>query len=232
MSMPRILIVDDDREVRALLAEILAAEGLDDVVEAEDGQAGLELATAAAPMAVILDLGLPKLDGMEVLRRIRAFAPELPVIVLTSSADVRAAVEAMRLGAYDYVTKPFRNDELILHVRQALERRALCDEIHSLKDRLANLITPGHRAGLDAGERAGAGAAPGVPRPVPVTLREARDRGAAEAEQRAIRWALEAARGNKSEAARLLKTDYKTLHVKVRQYGIRAGDFRSLAPPP
>ena len=437
-----------------------------EVIEAEDGQVALERVRADSPTVMILDINMPRVDGMEVLLRVKEFAPQLPVIMLTAAGDVRTAVEAMRLGAYDYLTKPFDVDELVLHVRRALERQGLLAEIDALKSQLegggplrelmgssaeiqevikhirqvatssftvlvqgetgtgkelvaraihreslrrekpfiavdcgaipetlieselfgyekgaftgadrrkeghfllarggtlfldeivniplttqakllrvlqerhvwplgakapsavdvriiaacnvpldaevragrfrqdlyyrlneftitapplrarrddililaqrfleeasmdlkrpvrglspdaadllvryswpgnvrelrnvvrraallsSDIITPEHLAGFDEGagqpeaaDRAGSQSAP-------ITLREARDRGVAEAEQRAIRWALEVARGNKSEAARLLKTDYKTLHTKIKQYGIRPGDSR------
>ena len=134
---PRILIVDDDADVREVVSEVLLRDGLE-VVQAEDGRTGLERARADLPTAVVLDISMPNMDGLEVLRQLKTLAPQLPVIMLTSTDDIRVAVEAMQLGAYDYVTKPFELDELTLHVRRAVERQALLDEISSLRSELAH----------------------------------------------------------------------------------------------
>jgi DNA-binding NtrC family response regulator len=129
------MVVDDEVEVRRVLAELLAGEGLR-VVEAADGRAGLALALAEAPTVAILDIAMPEVDGLALLEKLRGLAPELPVIMLTGSDDARTAVEAMRLGAYDYLTKPFDHEELILHVRRALERQALRSEVSALRSQL------------------------------------------------------------------------------------------------
>ena len=133
--LPKVLIVDDQADLRSTVAEILMLQSLE-VIEAEDGQVALERVRADSPTVMILDINMPRVDGMEVLRRVSQFAPQLPVIMLTAAGDVRTAVEAMRLGAYDYLTKPFDADELVLHVRRALERQGLLAEIDALKSQL------------------------------------------------------------------------------------------------
>jgi len=135
--MLKVLIVDDEAGIRDTVAGLLAAEGLE-TIEAQDGEAALDLIERAAPDVVILDLGIPKLPGMEVLRRARGIAPDLSIIMLTGVDDVRTAVEAMQLGATDYLTKPFVPLDLTLRVRRALERRALLDEIHTLKSEITH----------------------------------------------------------------------------------------------
>ena len=134
--MAKILVVDDDADVRWLLSEILKADGLE-VLTAEDAAIGVERARQDAPSVILIDLKLPRLDGMEALKEIKAIDPQLPVIILTACGDIRTAVQAMRLGAYDYLTKPFDNDEIVLTVQRALEQRALLAEVEDLKSQLA-----------------------------------------------------------------------------------------------
>jgi len=133
--MARILVVDDEPDMRWLLTGVLQTEGFE-VVTAEDGQAALDRVSMDAFAAVILDLRMPRLDGIETLGKLRAIVPPVPVIMLTAYGDVPTAVQAMRLGAYDYLTKPFHNDEIVLTVRRALERQALLAEVEQLRNQL------------------------------------------------------------------------------------------------
>jgi len=135
-ASPRVLVVDDEADLRAVVADVLAAEPLR-VLQAPGGRRALELIATDPPTVMILDLKMPEVGGMEVLRQLQTLAPKLPVIVLTGVGDVRTAVAAMRLGAYDYVPKPFDPDELIQSVRRALERQALLAEVTMLRDELA-----------------------------------------------------------------------------------------------
>ena len=122
-SLPsRILVVDDEPAIRRFLRTSLGAQGYQ-VDEATDGQAALELLRRIPPDVLVLDLGLPDLDGFELLRRLRAGGSALPVIVLSSRADEKGKVEALDLGADDYVTKPFGIDELLARIRAALRHR-------------------------------------------------------------------------------------------------------------
>ncbi len=131
----RVLVVDDDEGARDALATLLAGEGYRAEV-AMDGAAALELVTERAPNIVITDLQMPGMDGMELLGRLRAENPHIPVIVVTASTDVTAAVRAMRSGAEDYLTKPIDFDALLLVVERALERRALQAETENLRRQL------------------------------------------------------------------------------------------------
>ncbi|MBI4591785.1 MAG: sigma-54-dependent Fis family transcriptional regulator [Candidatus Rokubacteria bacterium] len=121
--------------MRWLLSGILKAEGLE-VVTAEDGEIAVERVRKDAPAAIFLDLKLPKLGGMEALAQIKAIDPQVPVIILTAYGDIPTAVQAMRLGAYDYLTKPFHNDGIALTVRRALERQELLAQVESLRNQL------------------------------------------------------------------------------------------------
>jgi two-component system KDP operon response regulator KdpE len=120
----RVLVVDDEPAIRRFLRTSLRAEGYD-VVEAETGEAALAEIRRRVPDVVVLDLGLPGLDGLEVIRRVREPGSVVPIIVLTSRTDEAGKVEALDLGADDYVTKPFGVDELLARMRAALRHRLL-----------------------------------------------------------------------------------------------------------
>ena len=117
----RILVVDDEPPIRRLLRTGLGSQGFD-VVEAADGRAA-EDAVARNPDLVLLDLGLPDTQGRELLRGWRAAGRETPVIILSSRTDEAGIVEALELGADDYVTKPFGMKELVARIRAALRHR-------------------------------------------------------------------------------------------------------------
>ncbi|HUZ91969.1 MAG TPA: sigma-54 dependent transcriptional regulator [Methylocella sp.] len=117
-----VLLVDDDRDMRWAMRNILADAGLD-VAEADAGGVGLELAARRAPDAVLLDMRMPGLSGDEVLRRFQRMDPGLPVIVVTAHGTISGAVSAIRDGAFEYITKPFRNEQLVEAVRRAIARR-------------------------------------------------------------------------------------------------------------
>ena len=117
-----ILVVEDEPEIRRFLRTSLGAEGYR-VVEAESGTRGAIDASTHKPDLAIVDLGLPDLDGVEVIRRIRAWSP-MPIIVLSARAREQAKVEALDAGADDYVTKPFGVGELLARLRVALRHAA------------------------------------------------------------------------------------------------------------
>ncbi len=118
----RILVVDDEPAILRFLRTGLGAQGYN-VSEAQHGRGALEALRRSTIDLVVLDLGLPDLDGLEILRQMRAAGSVLPVIVLTSRDDERAKVEALDLGADDYVTKPFGIDELFARIRAAQRHR-------------------------------------------------------------------------------------------------------------
>jgi two-component system KDP operon response regulator KdpE len=117
----KILIVDDEPPIRKLLRMGLTSQGYE-VFEAPNGKVALEL-LAKKPALVILDLGLPDIDGLELLRRIRHAREDLPIVVLSSRGDEVGKVAALDLGADDYVTKPFGMDELLARMRAALRHQ-------------------------------------------------------------------------------------------------------------
>ncbi len=132
----RILVVDDEEMIRYLLENALARQGYM-VVCAGSGQAALKQLEGGTFDLVLTDLQMPEMDGLELLRRTRAAFPATDVIVLTGHATVETAVQAMKEGAYSYLTKPFNLDELLLTVRNCLQARRLRLE----KERLSELVS-------------------------------------------------------------------------------------------
>jgi two-component system KDP operon response regulator KdpE len=117
-----ILIVDDEPPIRRLLRTSLVSQGFQ-VSEAADGRDALAEAGRSRPDLVVLDLGLPDMDGTEVIRTLRDGGNAVPILVLSSRADEKGKVEALDLGADDYVTKPFGTAELFARIRAALRHR-------------------------------------------------------------------------------------------------------------
>ncbi|WP_220200420.1 sigma-54-dependent transcriptional regulator, partial [Ktedonospora formicarum] len=127
-----ILIVDDEPHLPHQFARYLRKHGYD-VYTASDGEAGLRELQKNTIDLVLLDLRLPRQSGLEVLKRIREIEPELPVVILTAYGNVQTAVEAMKLGASDYLLKGFDLEELLLVVKRALETSAMSRELRQLK---------------------------------------------------------------------------------------------------
>jgi DNA-binding response OmpR family regulator len=121
MPKPRVLVVEDDNDIADVLRRSLRLEGYD-VRVAEDGVVALDEAIVFEPDAVVLDLGLPRLDGVEVTRRIRAEG-DVPILILTARDGVDARVEGLDSGADDYLVKPFERQELLARIRALLRRR-------------------------------------------------------------------------------------------------------------
>ncbi|MCX6464494.1 MAG: response regulator transcription factor [Pseudonocardiales bacterium] len=119
--MARLLVVEDDAEIGELLRSSLALHG-HDVTLAADGRSALDGARTAAPDLVLLDLGLPDLDGLEVCRRLRLLQPDAVIVMLTARAQEMDVVVGLEVGADDYLTKPVRLAELVARVRAHLRR--------------------------------------------------------------------------------------------------------------
>jgi len=136
-AQPRLLIVDDSRFDREIARE--AVEGLGTVEQVGSAEAALERLRAGAVDLVLTDLHLPGLSGIDLLGRVRADHPATDVILMTAHASLDSAVQALRMGAADYLHKPVRPDELSLVVRRTLERRRLQQENVRLRDLLATV---------------------------------------------------------------------------------------------
>src|SRR3954470_22153323 len=126
--MPKILIVDDQRNMRTTLAMMLRGVGYE-VEEAADGEQGAASGATGAFDLVLTDLRMGQKDGIDVLRSIKEAQPLTEVIVMTAYGTIESAVEAMRLGAFDYIQKPFTEQELLVKVQKALENRRLAGEV-------------------------------------------------------------------------------------------------------
>jgi len=135
MNAARVLIVDDEKSMRDLLTITLEKAGYE-VTAADGGEAAIEAIRKESFDSIITDLRMPKVDGMQVLRAARDLSPDSAVIVVTAVASTETAVEAMKLGAYDYITKPFKLDEVDLIIRNGLERKRLRDENLYLRKQL------------------------------------------------------------------------------------------------
>jgi DNA-binding NtrC family response regulator len=157
----KLLIVDDDADIVTMLEDRLQASGYHTVV-ARDGPQALEQVEQESPHLVLLDLDLPKLSGLEVLKRLSQSKPaaEIPVVVMTAHGSIQAAVEAMKQGAYDFLTKPLAKDHLLIVIRKALERDSLQRQVACLRSevagRYASIVgdSPSIQAVVEAARRA------------------------------------------------------------------------------
>ena len=128
----RILIIDDEESIRDSCSQVLSKEGYA-TDKAEDGSVGLNKAKEMKPDLVLVDLKMPGISGMEVLESLKEIDPDIVSIVITGYATIESAVEAMKLGAYDYIPKPFTPNELRIITRRGLERRKLLLETATLR---------------------------------------------------------------------------------------------------
>jgi signal transduction histidine kinase len=140
-----ILVADDDPDIVQLLGDRLEALG-HQVTRVSDGEAALAALEQEIPQLVLLDIEMPKLNGIEVLKRIKKQWPQLPVVILTAHGSVSLAVEAMKMGAADFLTKPFEGKQLQTVITTALQRRTLHDDLTKLVGEIShdvkNLLMP------------------------------------------------------------------------------------------
>ena len=136
----RILVVDDELSVREFFEILLKKEGFD-VVSAKDGRDALQCLRDEEFDLVITDLNMKEIDGMSLLKESKKTQPEVPVIMVTAFATTDSAVEAMKAGAFDYLSKPFKIDEIKLTIDKALEKKKLTSENRALKSALQNKYT-------------------------------------------------------------------------------------------
>jgi two-component system nitrogen regulation response regulator NtrX len=128
LTKERILIVDDEKNIVTSLQEILIDEGYD-IVTAEDGLDALEMVQSEPPDLVLLDIWIPGMDGIEVLQAIKTYHPEIEVLVMSGHGTIDTAVKATKLGAYDFIEKPFSLNQLVLSVEKALKQKGKTDGI-------------------------------------------------------------------------------------------------------
>jgi DNA-binding NtrC family response regulator len=130
-----ILVVDDEEIMREILQTLLSREGYE-VRLAASGEEGLELARAIPFDAALVDIMMPGIDGIATLEELKRIDEDLAVVIITAYASVESAIAAMKTGAFDYVTKPFKNEQLLVAVRNAIERRRLVHENRSLRQNI------------------------------------------------------------------------------------------------
>jgi DNA-binding NtrC family response regulator len=153
--MSTVLVVDDKEMMRDSVGTTLQRAGLS-VITAPDGRAAIDLAARRRPDVVVTDLRMPGMTGMELIEQVRAIDEDLPVVMMTAYGAVDTAVEALKRGAFDYLTKPFEGDELVVAVKRAIEHRRLVRENAVLK-RCGSVAGPADlpeadgRPGLPAG---------------------------------------------------------------------------------
>ena len=136
--MPKILIIEDEAAIRRVLTKILSEESVTyQVEEAEDGVQGLEKIKNNDYDLVLCDIKMPKMDGVEVLDAIKKLKPEIPVVMISGHGDLETAVNTMRLGAFDYISKPPDLNRLLNTVRNALDRKQLVIENKILKKKVS-----------------------------------------------------------------------------------------------
>src|SRR5690349_16221893 len=136
-SNMRVLIVDDEEVLRDVLDAVLRREGFD-VVSASSGEEALSMLDGEDIDLIILDVMLPGISGIDTMRAIRISNPTLPVIIITAFSSIDGAIDAMKQGAFHYIPKPFKNEEVVLTVNKALEQRRLSNENERLKAELSD----------------------------------------------------------------------------------------------
>ncbi|RKY58888.1 MAG: sigma-54-dependent Fis family transcriptional regulator [Candidatus Latescibacterota bacterium] len=133
--MERVLIVDDEDRMRKILKVFLEDKGFE-VEEADCGRAAVETSRRFRPQVVVMDLVMPDMSGIDAMTEVFKFLPDCKVIFITAYGSVDSAVEAMKKGAYDYITKPFKNDDLLMRIERALEEVRLRGQVEVLKGKL------------------------------------------------------------------------------------------------
>ncbi len=139
MSQKTIIVADDDSSIRSLLRQLLSDEGFS-VLEASTGVEVVEKVKASSPNLVIMDVRMPELDGIEALSRLKASSPATAVLIMTAFGSSNAAIRAMELGAFDYITKPFELDKISHTVRRVLQYQDLTAEVEVLRDEISSLV--------------------------------------------------------------------------------------------
>ncbi len=137
--MEKILIVDDNKNMQLILKNILSDEGYN-IMIVGTGKDAIKEVQKEIPDLVLLDIRLPEMNGMDVLENIKKIDADLLVIMITAYGDIKTAVKTVKLGAYDYITKPFINDDLILTVKKALKTKSLSREVECLRKKLEEKI--------------------------------------------------------------------------------------------
>jgi DNA-binding NtrC family response regulator len=136
--MPKILIIEDEDSIRRVLSKIISEENKSyQVEEAEDGLLGIEMISKGDYDLILCDIKMPKMDGVEVLEKVKKIKPEIPIVMISGHGDLDTAVHTMRLGAFDYISKPPDLNRLLNTVRNALDKKELVVENQLLKKKVS-----------------------------------------------------------------------------------------------
>lgn len=136
--MTKVLIIDDEKSIRNTLRDILEYEKFE-VDEAEDGKAGADKATKGSYDLILCDIKMPQMDGLEVLEKIKQHNADVPVVMISGHGTIETAVEAIKNGAYDFISKPLDLNRLLVTLRNALDRKELVEETKQLKKKVHQL---------------------------------------------------------------------------------------------
>ncbi|HEX9269482.1 MAG TPA: sigma-54 dependent transcriptional regulator [Candidatus Limnocylindria bacterium] len=139
MAQKTLLVADDDASIRSLLKQLLADQGFA-VLEATTGIEVVDKVKESSPDLVIMDVRMPELDGIEALSRVKATSPKTAVLIMTAFGSSNAAIRAMELGAFDYITKPFELDKISHTVKRVLDYQDLTQEVEVLRDEISTLV--------------------------------------------------------------------------------------------
>ncbi|MDR2414881.1 MAG: sigma-54 dependent transcriptional regulator [Odoribacteraceae bacterium] len=133
--MVKILVIDDEKSIRASMQEILQFEG-HEVIVAEDGIQGLALVKSKHPDVIFCDIKMPRVEGIEVLERVKELSPLTPVIMITGHGTIETAIESIRKGAYDFIEKPLDLNRLLVTIRNATDKQRLIEETRTLRNKV------------------------------------------------------------------------------------------------
>lgn len=134
--MAKIVVIDDERSIRNSLKEILQFEG-HEVVLAENGMEGIVAVKSEKPEVVFCDIKMPKMEGIEVLERIKAFSADTPVVMISGHGTIDTAIESLRKGAYDFIEKPLDLNRILITIKNATDKHQLIHETKTLKSRVS-----------------------------------------------------------------------------------------------
>src|SRR5438876_3574950 len=144
MSKRSILVVDDDRSVRSYLSDFLTSCGYSIECAESGDQAVARLSAGYIPSLIVLDIVMPGINGIEVLESVKKINPSIPVIILSAAGQTKTVVEAMKMGAADFLVKPFEEQELELAIQNVLEKQKLKEEVKTLKRQLDSYVDAGN----------------------------------------------------------------------------------------
>jgi DNA-binding NtrC family response regulator len=207
MTRPLILVVDDKPNFLSLYRKMLGEQMT--VLTATSGAAALEILGSQPVEVVLSDIRMPGMDGIALLREVKAQHPKVEVILVTAFGEIPQAVLAMQEGAYSYLTKPFDPEEALREIEGAVQRRRAAVESEA-------------SAEGDNADKPGEG--PGVPIELP--FREAIEQSRHKATREYLVELLRAVRGNVTRAAERASMERESFHRLLRRYGLRAEDFR------